>query len=72
LAKLLGEDLAKVTQLALEYDPEPPFDAGTPKKAGKDITKKVRDWFEPTGVKMAAACVAAAKVMDEYTPAPKK
>ncbi len=28
LAKLLGEDIAKMTQLALEYDPQPPFHAG--------------------------------------------
>jgi transcriptional regulator GlxA family with amidase domain len=72
LAKLLGEDLAKMSQLAMEYDPEPPFDAGTPKKAGEKITKEVRNWFGPMGKKMAAACVAAARVMDKYTPTPKK
>jgi transcriptional regulator GlxA family with amidase domain len=72
LAKMLGEDLAKMSQLAMEYDPEPPFDAGTPKKAGKDITKKVQDWFGPMGEKMAVACVAASKVMDDYAPVPKK
>jgi putative intracellular protease/amidase len=72
LAKLIGEDVAKMSQLALEYDPEPPFGAGTPQKAGEDITKKVRDWLGPVGQKMTAACVAAAKVMDDYTPAQKK
>jgi transcriptional regulator GlxA family with amidase domain len=72
LAKLIGDDVAKMSQLAMEYDPEPPFDAGTPKKAGAEITKKVRDWMGPMGAKMTAACVAAAKVMDDYTPAPKK
>ena len=40
LAKLCGDDAAKLTQLAMEYDPEPPFDAGTPKTAGPAIVDK--------------------------------
>lgn len=47
LAKLLGDDVAKMTQLAMEYDPEPPFRAGTPGEAGPEITRKVRDWMGP-------------------------
>lgn len=57
LAKLLGEDVAKMSQLAMEYDPAPPFDAGTPTKAGPAITKRVQDWAGPLGDKMAATCV---------------
>jgi cyclohexyl-isocyanide hydratase len=37
LAKLRGDDAAKLTQLAMEYDPEPPFHAGNPKAAGPAI-----------------------------------
>jgi cyclohexyl-isocyanide hydratase len=37
LAKLRGDDAAKLTQLAMEYDPEPPFNAGSPKAAGPAI-----------------------------------
>ncbi len=33
--KIGGEELARVTQLAIEYDPQPPFDAGSPAKAGE-------------------------------------
>ncbi|MEU5852640.1 hypothetical protein [Saccharopolyspora shandongensis] len=33
-AELWGEDTAKMTQLILEYDPQPPFDTGSPEKAG--------------------------------------
>jgi cyclohexyl-isocyanide hydratase len=33
LAKLRGEEAAKLTQLAMEYDPEPPFLSGSPKTA---------------------------------------
>jgi cyclohexyl-isocyanide hydratase len=40
LAKLRGEDAAKLTQLAMEYDPEPPFQAGTPKTAGPRIVEQ--------------------------------
>jgi len=38
LAEMRGETVAKVTQLALEYDPKPPFDAGTPEAAGPELT----------------------------------
>jgi cyclohexyl-isocyanide hydratase len=38
LAELCGEQAAKVTQLAMEYDPQPPFDAGSPEAAGPEIT----------------------------------
>lgn len=33
-AELAGEDIARTLQLALEYDPQPPFDSGSPEKAG--------------------------------------
>ncbi|GAA4482208.1 DJ-1/PfpI family protein [Gluconacetobacter asukensis] len=34
LAELRGEDVAKLTQLMMEYDPEPPFATGNPQAAG--------------------------------------
>ena len=37
LAELRGEQVAKVTQLAMEYDPEPPFATGTPETAGPEL-----------------------------------
>lgn len=43
LASLLaGEDTAMAIQLGLEYAPQPPFDAGTPKNAPARITELVR------------------------------
>lgn len=36
---LCGEEMAKMTQLMMEYSPEPPFDAGTPKAAGEEVVK---------------------------------
>jgi transcriptional regulator GlxA family with amidase domain len=32
-ARVHGEKLAKTLQLAIEYDPQPPFDSGSPEKA---------------------------------------
>ena len=37
MAQIAGEDHARAVQLALEYDPAPPFDAGTPEKAGPEL-----------------------------------
>ncbi len=40
LAKLRGDDAAKLTQLAMEYDPEPPFNSGSPKTADPAIVQQ--------------------------------
>jgi transcriptional regulator GlxA family with amidase domain len=34
-----GPDVAQAVQLAIEYDPEPPFDAGSPSKAPPEIVE---------------------------------
>jgi cyclohexyl-isocyanide hydratase len=40
LAKLRGDHAAKLTQLAMEYDPQPPFQSGTPKTAEPAIVNE--------------------------------
>ncbi|MBZ1350293.1 DJ-1/PfpI family protein [Alcaligenaceae bacterium LF4-65] len=40
-AEIAGEGVAKRIQLSLEYDPQPPFNCGTPTKAGSEIVEKV-------------------------------
>jgi len=45
VAEIAGEDLAKVIQLSLEYDPKPPFKAGSPETAGPEIEANVRARF---------------------------
>ncbi|MCY1063097.1 DJ-1/PfpI family protein [Nannocystis sp. SCPEA4] len=42
LARLRGEQVAKLTQLVLEYDPAPPFRAGTPEQAGPELTAQAQ------------------------------
>jgi len=37
VAALCGDDVAKMVQLAIEYDPQPPFDAGAPWKVSPEI-----------------------------------
>jgi transcriptional regulator GlxA family with amidase domain len=36
-----GDELAQSVQLAIEYDPQPPFDAGSPEKAPAEIVEAV-------------------------------
>jgi len=43
LADLLaGPEVAQAIQLAIEYDPQPPFDAGSPDKAPPEVVELVR------------------------------
>lgn len=42
IAKLLGQKTAKKTQLLMQYDPEPPFDCGTPEKAPKALVEQLQ------------------------------
>lgn len=41
-AHLCGEETAKVIQLLLEYNPAPPFNAGSPENAGKAVVGQVK------------------------------
>jgi cyclohexyl-isocyanide hydratase len=48
-AELAGEDVAKEIQLFVEYDPAPPFNAGSPESAGPEIEERVRAIFAAAG-----------------------
>ena len=39
-AAVAGEDYARTLQLMMEYDPAPPFDAGSPAKAGPETMQR--------------------------------
>jgi cyclohexyl-isocyanide hydratase len=41
-AQLCGEDVAKEIQLRIEYDPAPPFDAGSPRTADPTLVAALR------------------------------
>ena len=38
-AKIAGDQVAQAIQLGIEYDPQPPFDAGSPDKAPPEIVE---------------------------------
>ncbi len=46
VAELTDEDTAKIIQLSVEYDPHPPFDTGTPEKAGPELEAQARSILE--------------------------
>jgi transcriptional regulator GlxA family with amidase domain len=41
-ARIAGETVAQAIQLGIEYDPQPPFDAGSPQKAPAAIVELLR------------------------------
>ncbi len=40
---IAGDDLAQGIQLGIEYDPKPPFGAGSPRKAPGHLVELVRN-----------------------------
>jgi putative intracellular protease/amidase len=49
VAQLAGEETAKAIQLAIEYDPQPPFDSGSPAKATPELVALVSEIFSQRG-----------------------
>ncbi|NYI05879.1 DJ-1/PfpI family protein [Allostreptomyces psammosilenae] len=49
-ARLAGEDVARALQLGVEYDPHPPFDSGSPEKAGPDIQRLALELIDAAAV----------------------
>jgi putative intracellular protease/amidase len=41
-ARIAGTEVAQAIQLGIEYDPAPPFDAGSPSKASPEVIEMVR------------------------------
>jgi len=58
-----GPELAKAIQLGMEYDPHPPFDAGSPERADPALVAKTRDAAAKRQAdRLAAVTAAAAKL----------
>lgn len=56
-ARLSGPEFARQVQLLAEYDPAPPFDAGSPARAGEATVAPLRRHLEP----FVASATAAAE-----------
>ena len=61
-ARIAGEQVAQAIQLGIEYDPQPPFDAGAPDKAPAEIVAllRARSRFVTGEDALAAAGVSGA------------
>ncbi len=55
LAQMFGEDTAKLSQLAMEYDPKPPFDSGSPRVADPAHVALIRQMTAPVNDAAAQA-----------------
>ena len=42
VARIAGDEVAQAIQLGIEYDPQPPFDAGSLSKASPEVIEMVR------------------------------
>lgn len=45
-SEIMGEDYAKAIQLSIQYDPQPPFDAGTPSKSDTKTVEWLRGMYD--------------------------
>ncbi|MEU9389878.1 DJ-1/PfpI family protein [Streptomyces sp. NPDC048324] len=55
VGRIAGDFVAQAVQLGIEYDPQPPYDAGAPQKAPADVVELLRSrsrfilgWEEPS------------------------
>ncbi len=60
IAAVAGEEVAKAIQLGFEYDPAPPFDAGSPEKAGPELVARYAEASARRAPGREAELVAAA------------
>ncbi len=60
-AEIAGEAFASSLQLGIEYDPAPPFQAGSPDKAPAEVLKRVEAFYAPP---LEAFRAALARSMD--------
>jgi cyclohexyl-isocyanide hydratase len=61
-AELAGEDAARTIQLALEYDPQPPFNAGSPVGAGTELVARYRAMVAPRMAQVEATLANTAEL----------
>jgi putative intracellular protease/amidase len=57
VARIAGDDVAKAVQLAIEYDPKPPFDSGSPRSAPPEIVEAVRSIASGLAAERSAGAV---------------
>jgi cyclohexyl-isocyanide hydratase len=63
VAAVAGESTAQQVQLAIEYDPEPPFNCGSPASAGADLLARAREAGSARQAERAALVARAASAL---------
>jgi transcriptional regulator GlxA family with amidase domain len=53
LDRMYGKEMAQAAQLGIEYDPRPPFDAGSPSKAPREIVELVKATIDAASLEAA-------------------
>jgi cyclohexyl-isocyanide hydratase len=62
--ELKGREVAETIQLMVEYDPHPPFDAGSPKRASPAVMAELARLMEPVRRERDLAVSRAAAALD--------
>ena len=63
LAEVAGVEFAQSVQLAIEYAPAPPFDAGRPESAPPAVLQRMQQRLQSMGADRSAAVQRAAAVL---------
>lgn len=61
IGEIWGERRAQLAQLGLEYDPRPPYEAGSPATASGELVASMRELMTPLTERTGAAVAAAAR-----------
>lgn len=61
LAEMQGEDTARLTQLMMEYDPQPPFNSGSPTTASAELVAAARAVIQPVNIATVDALTSASQ-----------
>jgi transcriptional regulator GlxA family with amidase domain len=54
VARIEGDDVARAVQLGIEYDPQPPFDSGSPRTAPAELVDLVASVMDAEEARLAA------------------
>lgn len=70
VAEIAGQGVAEAVQLAIEYAPEPPFEAGRPESARAQVVAAVRGRLDRLWPERLAVARRAAAALLEHPPQP--
>jgi cyclohexyl-isocyanide hydratase len=63
VAEIAGEDVARAIQLGIEYDPDPPFDSGSPRVADPALVERAKKFAEARQAERRAQVAKAASAL---------